>query len=159
MEEVKINVPEGYEAVVLNGTIEIRKKETNWWLPKTWEELCANNPIKEEEFFIDANCKLHKPCKELRDPLRDANFLPNEEYAKAMIALCQLIQLRDCYNGDWQPDWESYEVKYFICVCKNRVTQSHTFKMPHLLTFRTQEIIDEFYFNFKDIIEKAKILL
>lgn len=158
MEKISIKVPEGYEVVVLNGTIEVRKKETNW-LPKTWEEFCANNPIKEEEFFIDADCEIDKPCRELRDPLRDANILPNEEYAKAMIALCQLIQLRDCYNNGWQPDWKTFEAKYCICIEQNIVQLKMGYGISCLLAFKTQKIRDEFCINFRNLIEKAKILL
>lgn len=158
MKEVKINIPEGYVIDKENSTFEcikFKRKE----LPKTWEEFCDNSHIKEGEFFVDALCRINEAGKGPRDPITAANTLPNKEYAKAIIALCQLIQLRDCYNDGWQPDWESFETKYSICIDQNRVMLTPTYKISHLLTFRTPIIREMFYMNFKDIIEKAKILL
>lgn len=158
MKEVRINIPEGYTIDEKNSTFEcikFKRKE----LPKTWEEFCANNPTKKGEFFVNGDCRIYEYPEGQRNPIADANVLPNREYAEAMIALCKLIQLRDCYNESWQPDWESYETKYSICIDQNRAMLTPAFKMPHLLTFKTPIIREMFYMNFKDIIEKAKILL
>lgn len=158
MKEVKINIPEGYVIDEENSTFEcikFKRKE----LPKTWEEFCDNYPIKEGESFLDGSCKIFEYVGGQRDSVLDANVLPSKEYAEAILALCQLIQLRDCYNEGWQPDWESFETKYCICIDQNRVMRGQTYKVSRLLTFRTQEIRDKFCFNFKDIIKDAKILL
>lgn len=158
MREVKINIPEGYTIDEENSTFEcIRFKRKE--LPKTWEEFCDNYPIKKEEFFVNGDCKIYKHTDRRRDPIGDANFLPNKEYAEAMIALCQLIQLRDCYNEGWRPDWESYETKYAICIEQNIVQLVVAYNASYLLAFRTPYIREQFYINFRKLIEKAKILL
>ena len=166
MKEVKINIPKGYVIDKENSTFEyikfkkIEEKENKRKeLPKTWEAFCNSYPIKDGEFFVNADCRIYEYTEGQRDPAVDANLLPNKEYAEAMIALCQLIQLRDCYNEGWQPDWESYGIKYSICIDKNRVTFSQREKLSCLLTFKTPIIREKFYINFKNIIEKAKILL
>lgn len=159
MREVKINIPEGYTIDEEHSTFECIKFKRKG-LPKTWEEFCDNNPIKKEEFFIDAGCIISKLNKgRQRRPKGDANVLPNKKYAEAMIALCQLIQLRDCYNEGWQPDWKTFEAKYCICIEQNIVQLKMGYGISCLLAFKTQKIRDEFCINFKDIIEKAKILL
>ena len=130
-------------------------------LPKTWEEFCKNNPIKPDEVFItnesdivDANFHSDE-----RENIIDANLLPSIEYAKAMLALCKLIQLRDCYNDGWKPDWNSSDIKYTICCHCNRIAMSNLVGSHSLLAFKTESLRNAFLGNFKDLIEEAKILL
>ncbi len=158
MREVKINIPEGYTIDEENSSFEcikFKRKE----LPKTWEEFCDNNPIKKEEFFVNGDCRIYEYAEGQRNPIGDANVLPSREYAEAMIALCKLIQLRDCYNEGWQPDWKTFGAKYCIIIEQDKVQSGTAYGISYLLAFKTQKIRDEFRINFKDIIEKAKILL
>lgn len=158
MKEVKINIPEGYVIDEENSTFEcikFKRKE----LPKTWEEFCDNYPVKDGEFFVNADCRIYEYTEGQRNPIGDANVLPNREYAEAILALCQLIQLRDCYNEGWQPDWESRDTKYVICIEQNDIQLAERERISRILAFRTPFIREKFYINFKNIIEKAKILL
>ena len=166
MKEVKIKIPKGYVIDKENSTFEyikfkkIEEKENKRKeLPKTWEEFCGNYPIKRGEFFVNADCRIYEYTEGQRDPAVDANLLPNKEYAEAMIALCQLIQLRDCYNEGWQPDWKTFEAKYCICIEQNIVQLKMGYGISCLLAFKTQKIRDEFCINFRNLIEQAKILL
>lgn len=168
MKEVKIKIPKGYvidkenssfECIKFKKIEEKEKENKRKELPKTWEEFCDNYPIKRGEFFVDATCRIYENVEGQRDPAVDANILPNKKYAEAMIALCQLIQLRDCYNEGWQPDWKTFEAKYCICIEQNIVQLKMGYRISCLLAFKTQKIRDEFCINFRDIIEQAKILL
>lgn len=166
MKEVKINIPKGYVIDKENSTFEyikfkkIEEKENKRKeLPKTWEEFCNSYPIKDGESFIDATGKIYEIAERQRSSIGDANVLPNKKYAEAIIALCQLIQLRDCYNEGWQPDWKTFEAKYCICIEQNIVQLKMGYGISCLLAFKTQKIRDEFCINFRDIIEQAKILL
>lgn len=135
----------------------IYKKEKE--LPKTWEEFCINNPITQEEYFIrqDSVIRLISSC--YRDSIVDANLLPSEEYAKAMLALCKLIQLRDCYNDVWKPDWNTNELKYIIRYFHNEIDTDAFRYCNCVLSFKTEKLRDTFLDNFRDLIEKAKPLL
>lgn len=161
MKEVKIKIPKGYVIDKENSSFEcikfkkIGKKE----LPETWEEFCNNYPIKEGEFFVDSDSEIQEFMEGKRDPVEDANILPNKEYAEAILALCQLIQLRDYYNEGWQPDWKTFEAKYCIYIEQNKVQLNMVYGISYLLAFKTQKIRDEFYLHFRNLIEKAKILL
>jgi hypothetical protein len=135
----------------------IYKKEKG--LPKTWEEFCKTNPIKDGEFFISNNSDIKEMNKSYRDCVIDANILPSREYAKAMLALCKLIQLRDCYNDGWEPNWNSFEEKYVILFYCNKSVLSCSQRSHCLLAFKTQGLRNAFYENFKDLIEQAKLLL
>ena len=130
-------------------------------LPKTWEEFCKNNPIKPDEVFItnesdivDANFHSDE-----RENIIDANLLPSIEYAKAMLALCKLIQLRDCYNDGWEPDWIREAAYPCIFYCRGKIKLDTRFSYHCILAFKSKELRDTFYNNFKDLIEQAKLLL
>lgn len=135
----------------------IYKKEKE--LPKTWEEFCKNNKVKDEEVFIDECSVIVETESGYRDSIVDANLLPSEEYAKAILALCKLIQLRDCYNGDWKPDWREASFKYVIKFYDGCVYKDSSLRYKNLLAFKTAELRDTFCNNFEDLIKEAKLLL
>ena len=152
--ELKINVPEGYEIDKENSTFEcirfkpIEKKK----LPKTWEEFCKTHELTCNEFYINNNSELMNTMGTFRDHISDTNMLPNKETAEAMLALCQLIQLRDRYNGGWKPDWaDDCQPKYTIYIYSNCINR--------ILAFKTGELRNQFLENFRDLIETAKPLL
>jgi hypothetical protein len=183
--EVKINVPEGYEIDEENSTFEcikfkpIVKNE----LPKTWEEFCKTYNMTPNEYWIGDGSELKNTYAKYRSPILDANMLPNKETAKAILALCQLIQLRDCYNDGWVPDWRKKftpftpsevwtpinpsEVwfntggtpKYTIYFYENQITRGSETSRQQVLAFKTAELRDQFLENFRDLIEIAKPLL
>lgn len=161
--EIKINVPDGYEIDKEKSSFEhivFKKKENK--LPETWEEFCENNKYVENEHFINGNSEILKRelCNyDYRNPNTDKNLLPSKELAEAMLALCQLLQLRDCYNQGWKPDWTTNDFKYCIAICGNQVFKDSFWNAYKVLSFKTKEICDEFYNNFKELIEIAKPLL
>ena len=91
--------------------------------------------------------------------MEDKYLLPNRRYAEAMLALCQLIQLRDCYNEGWQPNWENISIKYKIEFYSNEPVTRTGSSSHRILTFKTEKLRDKFLKNFKDLIEIAKPLL
>lgn len=139
----------------------IYKKEKE--LPKTWKEFCKNNPVKPNEYFVSTNSDIEEVrfAKTLKERIVniDDNLLPSKEYAEAMLALCKLIQLRDCYNGEWKPDWNNGETKYAIHTRCNKLEVGTIGNVSFVLTFKTEKLRDVFLQNFKDLIEQAKLLL
>lgn len=136
--------------------------KTERHLPTTWEDFCKINPIKRREAYINmsSNISTYDENNEYkRDADADKNILPNRRYAEAMLALCQLIQLRDCYNEGWQPDWKSDFLKHTIHYSEDKLQALSAYKSKQILTFETEELRDEFLKNFKDLIEIAKPLL
>lgn len=131
-------------------------------LPKTWEEFCENHPIKESEYYIDkfSNIDSFVGGTFKRDSIYDKNVLPNEHYAEAVLALCQLIQLRDCYNDGWVPNWKDpFETKYCIYYSDDEINCNTVCSYQEVLSFKTPELRDEFLKNFRDLIEVAKPLI
>ena len=142
-----------------NDSRVLYKKEKE--LPKTWEEFCKNNPIKPNEVFINNSSSIINAVLDSNERHKniDANLLPSEEYAKAMLALCKLIQLRDCYNDGWEPNWKEASFKYVIKFYDECIYKEYSLRDRNLLVFKTEELRDTFYNNFKDLIKEAKLLL
>ena len=148
---ITINIPEGYDDAVFNketNEIKFVKKDTK---PRSWDEyrkqvrniFCFSIDIAGTEGCIVKRNRRGNPF---------VNEFNTEEEAKAVVALCKLIQLRDAWWGDWKPDWSDNNVpKYGICnelYCYNKI-----------LVFPTAEMRDEFLNTFRDLIEEAKSLL
>lgn len=162
--EIKINAPDGYEIDKENSTFEcIKFKPVEKKLPKTWKEYCETHPRRKGESWIDKESRIYTIDKseyQYRDCIKDMNLLPNEKYTKAILALCQLIQLRDYYNDDWVPNWnDDCSLKYCVEVCCNKIVRSNYSTTSRILNFKTRELCNEFLTNFRDLIEIAKPLL
>ena len=164
MSKVTIEIPPGYELVQTDeGKWEQRKIGT---LPKTWEEFCKIHPLQKGECHIDHFTDIINVIEiRNRDKYLHRTYLPNRKIAEAFIALMQLIQLRNCYNGDWVPDWSStHNVKFIIsCYGNNGEMKVDgndcSYAHSRVLVFKTEELRDQFLENFKDLIEIAKPLI
>ena len=152
--EFKIQVPEGYEIDKEKSTFEkiVFKKVDD--LPKSWDEL-----KKISGAYVNENSKICD-SKMVATYNFYKNMFPSKEEAEACLALAQLCQLRDRYNGGWKPDWEEHtERKHCIEFCKNVITKYEVSISRKVLHFKTEELRDRFLENFKDLIEIAKPLL
>lgn len=159
--EQKITIPEGYELQKISDSeYKIVKKEVK--LPESWSEFCETHPVKEGEAWIDYTSEIvcgEGTDTEGRDNELDKNVLPNKAYAEAILALCQLIQLRDCYRQGWKPDWSDVTMRKYSIHFKNGYLQKEYFyEQQHIFCFQSSEIRDKFYNNFNDLIEKIKPL-
>lgn len=162
--ERKITAPDGCEiekVELIDGVAVVTFKEKERKLPKSWEEFCEMVPIYAGECYIVANSDIEERDENvsIRWLEGDRNLLPDRATAEAVLALCQLIQLRNCYNGDWVPDWEDdNEAKYVIEFFLTEALVSQRFDYPEILHFRTEELCNEFLRNFRPLIEKLKPL-
>ena len=150
--ELNIIAPEGYEIDKENSTFEkIVFKKINE-LPKTWEDLkyISGAYISALSYINTINSIETIPSAK--------NIFPTKELAEAVLALAQLLQLRDRYNGD-NEGFIFNKNNYCISVYNYNIDKSWNAQIQRVLAFRTKELGDEFYNNFKDLIEIAKPLL
>ena len=160
MELYRIEVPAGHEIKKIDSTHwELVKIEKN--RPKTWEEFCKMHPIGESEVTLDYYADICKGrVSRSRDPRFDRTSLPDGKTGEAMRALCQLIQLMKCYNGDWEPDWTYYARDKYVIVNEGvEIKISANAATSHVLAFDSEKLATEFLENFRDLIEIAKPLL
>ena len=155
MENKEINIipPNGYEIDKENSNFEkiVFKKISNN-LPKTWEEL------KIISGYYISNSSEITPSSLVNCCNSDKNIFPTKELAEAVLALAQLLQLRDKYNGD-NKGFIYNKYNYCITFYNNGISKFLYLYTQEILAFRTKELRDEFYNNFKDLIEIAKPLL
>lgn len=161
--ERRITAPEGCEiekVKIVDGVAVVTFKPQGRKLPKSWEEFCEMYPTKANECYIDDLSVIKNGVKGyVRRIERDENLLPDRATAKAVLALCQLIQLRDAYNGDWVPDWKDYrQDKHAIVFYGDEIFCDTMGRDCAVLYFKTAELRDEFLRNFRPLIEKLKPL-
>lgn len=154
-QELKIEVPAGYEIDRENSTFEnIVFKKIGKELPKSWKDL----PFV-EGWFVNGKCEIIETGKLITQEY-NKNTFPTKEEAEACLALAQLCQLRDIYNEGWKPNWEDYnETKYCIEFCQGRIETIDRVNCHKVLTFKTEELRDGFLENFRGLIKIAKPLL
>jgi len=143
------------------NTVVIHLKPKEKLLPKSWEEFCENYPRKEKEAFITSDSCIEVSGIERKFKLvnQDKNLLPDRATAEAVLALCQLIQLRNAYNGNWVPNWFDYhQTKYIINLDEKDIVMGDRTTVGEILYFKTAELRDEFLRNFRPLIEKLKPL-
>ena len=153
--ELKIEAPEGYEIDRENSTFKkiVFKKIENE-LPKSWEDL-----YEVGGWFVDFHSDV-VTSGSMRTADSVKNRFPTKEEAEACVALAQLCQLRDRYNGGWKPNWEeNINEKYSIYFHNEKIYSDYSYNTRHVLSFKTDELRDKFLENFKDLIETAKPLL
>ena len=149
---IKITPPEGYEVDKEKSTfseIVFKKLEPN--LPMSWEEL------KEVKGCFIYQNNVHSVIDKAID--RNRNVFPTKEEAKAMLAMAQLCQLRDRWNGGWKPDWKDDAPKYCIISYKNILCTDFYYYKNTSMAFKTRELRDKFMETFKDLLEEAKPFL
>ena len=83
----------------------------------------------------------------------------NKEQADALIALWDLIRLRDetwRRDGNWKPI--NGKIRYYILFVNWDIRTYYYDNLSHILTFRTEEIRDEFLEKHRWLIERLLAL-
>ena len=138
-------------------------------LPQSWEEFCNMHDVSDTEYFIDdvggiCNAIAHKAFIS-RSQEDDKNLLPDRATAEAVLALCQLIQLRNCYNGGWVPNWGKWNKDWggepSCCIVFTKLGDPYLkfgADGMHILAFKSEKLATKFLANFKPLIKKAMVL-
>ena len=152
-----INIPDGFELKKVSETeYKIVPKERR--LPKTWEEFCKiNNRLGNDEYYITNDSGIVKAPAGDRYVDSDKNVCPSKEIAEGILALMQLIQLRDYYNDGWKPEGNVGSALYYF-PNKGQFNSVMTCEPVSPLVFKSTSIATEFYHNFKDLLDKVKYL-
>lgn len=157
-----INAPEGCEiekVEIVDGAAVVTFKEKERLLPKSWEEFCEMFPIKKREAYFSTYCSVKQyDCNYNYRAVEDKMTLPDRATAEAVLALCQLIQLRNAYNGDWEPEWSRANCNICYSDWNECFEVGVNVGITEILFFKSEELAEMFLSNFKDIIEKLKPL-
>lgn len=147
--ELKIKVPIGYEIDRQKSTFEkiIFKKIPD--KPKTWEDYCS---LMKGKTVYYPNCN-YMVISDFSDAY---NMFVTKKRATQFIALGKLMQLRDYWVRGYK------EFKYAVLVTRDRNILVYDWSgyrtYPHILTFPTEKMAEEFKECFSDLIKKAFLL-
>lgn len=162
MSEIKIEIPEGHIIDIENSNLKegiIKFKQAEKQLPKTWEEFCKTHPIKKGECYIKEGSEILDYKSSTYRPGSLAKNVGTKETCEAVLALMQLIQLRDCYNDGWVPNWNEDNHKFIIYCESDEIAVNTNIYAKRVLTFKTEELRNQFLKNFRNLIEIAKPLI
>lgn len=158
--EVKIQIPDNCELIKDGNTYIVKEKKQG--PPKSWEEFCKNYPRTTHEHFIKNDSNIAQVCNTtyLRSTKCDKNICTSKEEAEAFLALMQLRQLRKAWVGDWEcPKDGGYAVIKWNRG-SNKIEYCYGyFTFYSVMSFPPSKMASEFLNCFKDLLEKAKVLL
>lgn len=156
LDEVEIVLGDKFELKIREGKYYAIRKKILY--PKTYEECCDILRIETNRTIEHDNCLGYHNIT-----LYDINLLTQLRYFRKLL-IC-----RDAYwkiageqmglDKPWNPDWKDDSDKYFICYIKDELWMSNIRECNRFLVFPTKEMRDEFYENFKELIEFCKELL
>lgn len=159
--EVKIQIPDNCELIKDGNTYVVREKKQI--PPKSWEEFCERYPVKKgEAYLLPSTDGIFTAEENYTGQRLSKIWCTSEEEAEAFLALMQLRQLRKAWVGDWeQPEGKFCAgILCRIYPTHDEVAVSYaTFWTNIVLSFPTPEMAKDFLSCFKDLCEKAKILL
>lgn len=136
-----------------------RNEEFSKWYnsnekPMSWEEYCEQNPITDEEYYINGFSKLQKVASQERNAIADTNTM-SKDLCEAFLAYMKLIQLRNA----WVKDYDAEDCSIKIVAKDNAIFKDSYMQFMHGLSFPTHKMADDFMDTFEDLLEVAKPLL
>lgn len=137
-------------------------KEELQLLPKSWEEYCKINPYLEanKEFFLAPDGTVTNVPLNCYQRVDFTLSMSSKKRAEQFVILSKLIQIRDYYNQGWEPDWSNVkQEKYIIGYSHNKLFLDVFLNLSHIFAFKTREIRDRFFENFKGDLEFIKEFL
>lgn len=159
-------IPDGYEFdTVYNGKIILKPIKPQY--PKIYEECCQVLMGKTD--FQDFELILTRYAITRSE---ENSISPCPPYISLINNFYKLLICRDAYwkiageqmglDKPWEPDWGENDGGYRYCI-RNRsnkiVLSNEWLGENYILSFPTAEMRDEFFENFKELIEECKELL
>jgi len=117
--EIKITPPEGYVIDKENSTFECIKFKKK---KPTYGEIARELFYRKESFYIsDSGYNINGGfVNEGYDNwLYNKTRATSEKQLEKLLAINKLMNVAKYLNGDWKPDWENCEDKYYIAIDEN----------------------------------------
>lgn len=129
--------------------------------PTSWEEFCEQNSEVDCEYYINNTSEINLCLEAYRESKKDKNLLETQEDAEAILALIQLKRLRDAWWKalNYQPNWNDEKEKYCIVLYSDEITFETRCFSNAFLAFPIQDVCNQFFEYFQDLIRKAKPFL
>lgn len=157
MKSFKINIPEGFEIDNDKSTFEeiVFKPTKNKYPLSVMELPCKGFYIGEKSEIKSINFSFDKRSM-------DKNLVSTKRRAEAILALIQLVELRDEYNkiDGFVADWkDSCQNKYAIEFFSDNINIIRYVNTNRVLHFGSKQTCDLFLVTHRKLIETAKELI
>lgn len=107
-------------------------------------------------FYVNSMSEVKPFCDHTKETSK--NTVPTEEQAEAILALCQLLQLRHEMVGDWYPS--PNEVFFYLQPESDSSFGEYiSAGTTRPLSFKDEEQVHHFIKHHKSLLNKARILL
>lgn len=138
MAKVEIEVPEGYEAIVVKKGVKVYSNI------KTYQDL-IDNDVTLKGYYIDGFSSVIS-ANNMRSCKVNQNLAATEKVAKSMLAMAIISQLMPYYGGAiTDKEWKSNIDKYTIERSNNNKIDCDVWRdCYYFLAFHTSEQRDEF---------------
>lgn len=117
LNEIKIDVPKGMEAYLENNVVKFRP------IRLTYENIATELFHNKLSYYIDDGDETNI-CKaklsNLITIIKPTNCTSQKQAAR-ILALNKLMNIAKYLNGDWKPNWNSDDKKYFIFIRYDRI--------------------------------------
>ena len=152
---ITFEIPKGYIIDKLtNNNIVLKLSDSV--KSRTWEDYCKRMEGK-NSYYLEVSDYI---CKSSQfGPVPVVSEFENYKDAEVFAAFSKLLKLRKDWIGDWEPDWNDGSTKYIICCEHNKPIKDTFYCLNSALSFPSEEMRDEFFDCFKNLLEEAKTLL
>ena len=141
MKEIKITVPDNYELKQDGNNYTIVKKEKK----VTYEDVVRELFYNKSGCYITAKGDICNNDWFSSTTYKDATNCTSPKQAEKLLAINKLMNVAKYLNGDWQPDWNNGEVKFFINL------RNDVFKVSTVVAMQCEDI----YFKSEELAKKA----
>ena len=159
MKNIEIEIPDGFildKEKYKNNIIAFLPKPIDplAHLPKSWEELKEIGG-----YYVNEDSEIRRLNDNILTYEDNKCVVPTNSQAKAILALCQLLQLRDRYNDGEQLIINGRNERYCIWNACGKIKTITYATTNCILKFKTNELRDHFLQHHIALIEEAKELL
>lgn len=115
LNEIKIDVPKGMEAYLENNVIKFRP------IKLTYENIATALFHNKLSYYIDDGDETNIFEAKLSNPtvIIKSNNCTSQKQAAKILSLNKLMNVAKYLNGDWKPNWNADDKKYFIFIRYN----------------------------------------
>lgn len=160
------------KAPILSNRYDYAEGKCGYVIPDGYEFDCIKEGFQTEIILKPKKPqypKYYEECYKIMKIHSSYECAYNQNLLNKINNFYKLLLCRDAYwkiageqlglGKPWEPDCTDDTLKYGIRTYRNKINCNYTFERNGLLLFPTEEMQNEFYKNFRELIEQCKELL
>lgn len=116
-----VSIPEGYKIDKEKSTFEKIVFKKKFIQTASYTDIAQYLFYNKTTFYIDGAGQIDNfVCSNIQFVF-DANNCTSKKQAEKLLAINKLMNVAKYLNGDWEPNWETAELKYTFVVLYNKL--------------------------------------